>query len=122
MFELTQLELNKVLLLASCRLGQFLGCLANDTILGTSKEKRDKTEKEIALYMGVIDALKRYEVGGTENCLTDQRAQEFVERLTIYTEFCIDDLQADKSLDTFFILTEGGGKLLQEDSNGLLWK
>lgn len=119
MFSLTQLELDKALLLASCRIGAFLGCLATDTILGSSKAKRDMAEKEIILFSGVITALERYEVGGSENCLTEDQAQQFIERLTIYTGFCIDDLQPEVGLATHFILTEAGGFLLQENSGKL---
>lgn len=121
-FSLTQLELDKALLLASCRIGKFLGCLATDTILGASKAKRDHDEKEITLFSGVIVALARYEVGGTENCLTEDQAQKFIERLTIYTEFCMDNLQPEVDQETNYILLEQGGILLQEDSGKLKYK
>lgn len=121
-FSLTQVELDKALFLASCRIGGFLGCLATDTIVGADKVKRDQDEKEITLFSGVIDALGRYEVDGTANCLTEDQAQKFIERLTIYTGFCIDDLQTDVDAETHFILTEDGGFLLQEDSGKLKYK
>lgn len=119
-FNLSQTQLDIALVMASCRMGNIIGGIAEDTMLGTNKTAREAKEREFNLFLGVIDLLERFEVGGT-NCSSDDTAQLLLERLSIYTGICIDDIDVTISGATFFLLQENGGLLLQENEGNLIY-